>query len=83
MTSRHRSRRVALVVAVFVGLTLLGIGVGVLGVASTGTPVTATQGLQVGAPAPSLALPATDGRTLSLQTYRRHPVVLFFYEAAT
>ena len=82
MTSRHRSRRVALALAMFMGLALLGIGVGVVRVAPTATPVAATPALHV-VLAPSLALPATDGHMLSLPTYRGHPVVLFFYEAAT
>jgi cytochrome oxidase Cu insertion factor (SCO1/SenC/PrrC family) len=83
MTSQHRSRRVALFLAVFMGLALLGMGVGVLRTATTGTPVAATPGLHVGASAPALALPATNGHQLGLTTYRSHPVVLFFYEAAT
>lgn len=34
---------------------------------------------QTGAPAPDFSLPATGGRTLSLQDFRGRPVVLYFY----
>ncbi|MDA8199980.1 MAG: redoxin domain-containing protein [Thermaerobacter sp.] len=83
MTAQHRARRVALGLAVVMGLMLLGIGVGVLRTGTTGIPVASAPGMPVGARAPSLALPATDGHTIGLSAYRGHPVVVFFYEAAT
>lgn len=64
-------------------LLLLGFGFAVAQLSALRAPQpVGSAGLAVGAPTPTIALPATMGRTLSLDQLRGSKVVVYFYEGA-
>ncbi len=64
-------------------LLLLGLGFAVAQLSARRSPQPAlSAGLAVGAPVPTIALPATSGGALSLEQLRGSKVVVYFYEGA-
>lgn len=79
--SQNRNRGVRMWGAILAGAILLAVLIAVLH--PGGSSPSQDLGLRVGAVAPTLPLQATDGREVSLASYRGHALVLFFYEGAT
>lgn len=82
--ARRVERSFPWALAVVVGaLLLLGFGFAVVQRSAPRGPQSAgSAGLAVGAPVPTIALPATMGGMLSLDQLRGSKVVVYFYEGA-
>ena len=79
--ARRKRRGFPLGLAMAAGLAAVALGVAVAWITAPRAPQAAgSAGLAVGAPAPSIALPATTGGTLSLDRLRGSKVVVYFYE---
>jgi cytochrome oxidase Cu insertion factor (SCO1/SenC/PrrC family) len=80
-TARRKHRGFPLGLAVTVGLAAIGLAVAVAELsAPRASQQASSAGLAIGAPAPTFALPATTGGTLSLDHLRGTEVVVYFYE---
>lgn len=80
-SAQKRTRRGAVVVVVGT-LIVLGLGFAVVQMrARWSSPVAASAALAVGAPAPTIALPATTGGALSVAQLRGSKVVVYFFES--
>jgi hypothetical protein len=78
---RRKQRGLSVSLVIVTGLAALGLGFAVAQLSAPRPPeAVGSAVLAIGASAPSVALPATTGGTLSLDRLRGTKVVLYFYE---